>query len=316
MKIQIITPAPKGSRHGNRVTALRWQSILVSLGHQVMVSERYDEEEADLMIALHARRSAPAIERFSQLHPRTPVVVALTGTDVYKDISRSVSAVRSLKTASRLVTLQDLAALELPSDLRPKVRVIHQSVDPTPHSTSNDDAHFDVCVVAHLRPVKDPFRAALASRLLPKSSRIRILQVGSAMSDSMARRATAEMKKNPRFLWLGDCSRDQARQIMARSQVLVLSSRLEGGANVISEAIVDHVPIVASEIPGSVGLLGPDYPAYFQVGDTKGLATLLLKLENDRSLLQLLRDHCRDLAPWFNPQCEKKAWENLLRELL
>lgn len=316
MKIQIITPAPKGSRHGNRVTALRWQSILASLGHQVMVSERYDEEEADLMIALHARRSAHAIERFSRLHPQTPIVVALTGTDVYKDISRSVSAVRSLNIASRLVTLQALAALEIPSDLRAKVRVIHQSVDPTPYSTSSEDTHFDVCVVAHLRPVKDPFRTALASRLLPKSSRIRILQVGSAMSDSMARRATSEMKKNPRFLWLGDCSRDQARQIMARSQVLVLSSRLEGGANVISEAIVDHVPIVASEIPGSVGLLGSDYPAYFQVGDTKGLATLLLKLENDRSLLQLLREHCRDLAPWFSPQREMTAWEHLLKEIV
>jgi putative glycosyltransferase (TIGR04348 family) len=316
MKVQIITPAPKGSRHGNRVTALRWQSILESLGHRVVLSERYDGEEVDVMIALHARRSAPAIERFAHLYPRAPIVVALTGTDVYKDISRSVSAVRSLKTASRLVTLQGLAELELPINLRPKVRVIHQSVDPTPQSASRDDVQFDVCVVAHLRPVKDPFRAAFASRILPKSSRIRILQVGSAMSDSMARRATAEMKKNPRFLWFGDCSRDETRQIISRSRVLVLSSRLEGGANVISEAIVDHVPIVASEIPGSVGLLGPDYPAYFQVGDTKGLATLLWKLESDRSLLQSLRDHCRNLAPYFSPQREKTAWENLLRELL
>ncbi|MGH9182278.1 MAG: hypothetical protein ACRDZ9_00360 [Acidimicrobiales bacterium] len=39
-----MTPAPPGSQHGNRVTALRWQRLLEELGHQVGVRESYDGE--------------------------------------------------------------------------------------------------------------------------------------------------------------------------------------------------------------------------------------------------------------------------------
>ena len=111
-------------------------------------------------------------------------------------------------------------------------------------------------MLGHLRPVKDPFRTALAARLLPTTSRLRVLHVGKALSADMAERAHTEMAENPRYRWLGELPRWQALRVLARSHVLVLSSLTEGGANVISEALALGVPIVASRIAGSIGLLG------------------------------------------------------------
>ena len=56
-----------------------------------------------------------------------PLVVALTGTDVYRDIHQSAEARESLELAHRLIVLQPKAAEELRAPLRKKVRVVVQS---------------------------------------------------------------------------------------------------------------------------------------------------------------------------------------------
>ena len=319
MRIGIVTPAPPRSRYGNRVTALRWAHILRALGHRVHTSQSYDHEPYDLLIALHARRSYPSVQRFQRAHPERPLVVALTGTDLYRDLPKSRSARRSVDLATLLVVLQPKAMEELEPDLHEKVRVIYQSPAFRPKQQLREypvsRRSFDVCVVGHLRPVKDPFRAALAARRLPSSSRLRILHAGAPMDESMAKRARFEMKLNRRYRWLGEQPRWRVRKILERSAVCVLSSTLEGGANVISEAVVAGTPLVASRIPGSVGLLGESYPAYFEVGDTGGLARLLYRAETDRAFLSELRSHCRKLVPLFDPRREKRAWSRLLAEL-
>ena len=103
MKICLVTPAPHGSRKGNRVTALRWAKILRNLGHRVAVEQEYRGQRCDLAVALHARRSFPSIERFSSQHPNLPLILALTGTDLYGDIHDDPEAQRSLEMATRLV---------------------------------------------------------------------------------------------------------------------------------------------------------------------------------------------------------------------
>src|SRR5262245_51389681 len=315
MKIALITPVPAQSRQGNRVTALRWARILHALSHRVIIAQEYDGASYDLMVALHARRSFAAIDCFRRLYPALPLFVALTGTDLYGDIRTSAEAQKSLELATRLILLQPKGLDELPAHLHPKVRIIYQSVSSLSRQPAKAKATFDVCVLGHLRAVKDPFRTALAARLLPATSRLRVVHVGKALSDDMATHADAEMADNPRYRWLGELPRWQALRVLARSHLLVLSSYMEGGANVISEALALGVPIVASKIAGSIGILGEDYPGYFPVADTAALAQVLDKAERDPLFYQALHAWCSHIAPLIQPIREHQAWSKLLDEV-
>ncbi len=315
MRIRIVCPARPGTLFGNRISAERWARILRQLGHRVAIDTSYDGTPCDLLIALHARRSAQAVFDFAEHYPHKPVIVALTGTDVYRDIHRHRSANRALELATRLVVLQPLAAKELANRLRHKVRVIYQSVEKTPGLAGRSDAMFQVAVAGHLRSIKDPFRAAMAARGLPAWSRIRVVHAGAAMTGQMALRARAEEERNRRYRWLGEIPRWRVRRLVASSHLLVLSSKMEGGANVISEAIVDGTPVLASRIPGSVGLLGADYPGFFEFGDTAALRGLLLRAEADASFYRELYRRAMKLAPLFRPERERATWRGLVTEL-
>jgi len=309
-----VTPARSGTLFGNRITALRWARILRNLGHQAVILEAWANERCDALVALHAKRSAPSALKFAALFPDRPLIVALTGTDVYRDIHRSRRAQQALALAWRIISLQPLAAFELAPGLRHKVRVIYQSASPT-KPAPNRPKHFRVCVIGHLRPVKDPFRTAMAVRRVPGPSRIEVVHAGAAMNKSMARRAQAEQLHNHRYRWLGAISQARVRRLIASSHLLVLSSKLEGGANVISEALVDGTPVLASRIPGSVGLLAADYPGYFEVGDTRALQVLLQKAEADKRFYRELVSRCRVSAKQFTVAGEKRRWKTLLSEL-
>jgi glycosyltransferase involved in cell wall biosynthesis len=172
-----------------------------------------------------------------------------------------------------------------------------------------------VCVLGHLRPVKDPFRTARAARLLPPGSRLSVLHVGAALGPVMADQARAEAAVNPRYRWLGELPRGRALRVLARSRLLVLTSELEGGANAISEALAASVPVLSSRIAGSVGLLGADYPGYFPVGDTAALAQLLELAELDAGFYRGLEEWCARLRPLVDPGRERRSWADLLAEL-
>ncbi len=315
MNIVIITPARPSSRSGNWTTALRWAKIFRRLGHSARVATEYDGTSAELMVALHAWRSAGAVRRFRELHPDRPLIVALAGTDLYEYIDHDPRrTLRSLESADRLVALQDLARRRIPPRLRRKLRIIHQSAPPLPRRAHSPRA-FEVAVIAHLRKVKDPLRAAEAARLLPAASRLRIVHVGGADSPQWAARAKAEMERNPRYIWRGEVTGGEVRRLLGRARALVLSSRSEGGANVVSEAVAAGVPVLASRIDGSVGLLGRDYPGYFPVGDTAALARLLCRIETEPRFLARLRAAIARRRNLFRPARELVAWKTLLDEL-
>lgn len=218
LTIALVCPAPPGSRQGNRVTALRWARCLRGLGHRVRILAAWRGEDADLLVALHARRSAASVRGFRARHRERPVVVALTGTDLYRDLATSRAARRSLELADRLVLLQVAGRDALPAAHRRKARVIHQSVVlPRRARPRRSRSFFDVCVLAHLRAVKDPLRAAQAVRGLPAGSRIRVIHLGRALDPHLATRARAEMERNPRYRWLGERSRPAALRRLAAS---------------------------------------------------------------------------------------------------
>ena len=124
------------------------------------------------------------------------------------------------------------------------------------------------------------------------------------------------MKRNPRYVWRGDRPRAEVRRLLGRARAMVLSSLSEGGANVISEAVAAGVPVLASRIDGSVGLLGRDYPGYFPVGDTAALARLLHRIETSPEFLVRLRRAIARRAQLFRPAREKAAWRKLIAEIL
>jgi putative glycosyltransferase (TIGR04348 family) len=314
MRIRLVTPAPPRSRNGNRTTAARWAAILRRLGHRVDVSLDYAGEPADLMLALHAWRSADAIARFAEQRPGRPLLVALTGTDAYRFIhSHPETTLRSIALADRLIGLHAKIAEVLPPAQRDKVRVIYQSARALPRRAPVK-RQFRVCVAGHLREEKDPLRPAYAVRDLPAESRLAVYQYGKAHSAEWAGAARAEMGRNPRYRWLGEVSHADLRRAYARCHLLVLPSRMEGGANVISEAVCAGLPVVASRIDGSVGLLGEDYPGYYAVADTAALRDLLLLAESDVAFYRRLDAACAARRALFDPAREVEAWRSLLRE--
>ena len=315
MRICLITPAGPRSRAGNRATAVRWARHLRALGHRVEIAVAYDGAPADLMIALHAWRSREAVRRFRADYPGRPLAVALTGTDLYRFLeSDRNDTLASMAAADRLITLHDRAHEVLPVELRAKVQVIYQSALPLPTRARTQSRVFDVCVIGHLRDEKDPFRAAYAARSLPADSRIRVVHLGKGHTPEWEDQARAEMRANARYIWRNEVPFARVRALMARARLMVLSSRMEGGANVISEACVARLPVIASRIPGSVGLLGDDYPGYFPLEDTAALAELLLRAERDRRFYAALKKACAARAPLFTPACERAGLKQLLAE--
>jgi putative glycosyltransferase (TIGR04348 family) len=315
MRIILITPAPPQSRAGNRATATRWANILSSLGHRVDIATGYAGQNVDMMIALHAWRSAESIQQFSRTFPGRPLIVAITGTDAYRFIhSHTDTTLQSIHLADRLVGLHDLIGNTLPQHERHKLFVIHQSAQPVGQRVLYK-RYFHVSVMGHLRDEKDPMRPAMAVRDLPASSRIRIHHYGKAHTPDYAARARAEMESNPRYTWHGEIAHHKIRQVYRRTHLLVLPSRMEGGANVISEAIVAGVPVIASDIEGSIGLLGDDYGGYYPVENEKALTALLLKAESNTAWYHMLEQACIARQPMFTPENETRGWRELLESI-
>ncbi|HKJ71538.1 MAG TPA: selenoneine biosynthesis selenosugar synthase SenB [Gammaproteobacteria bacterium] len=316
MRIRLITPAARGSRSGNRATAERWASFLRAGGHRVDIAVDYGGEPADAMIALHAWRSAAAAERFRQQYPDRPLVVALTGTDLYRfQHSDPAPTHRTMALADRLVGLHEAVADDVPERFRDRLVVIIQSATPPPGPRRPVRGELRALVVGHLREEKDPFVPARAAGLLPADSRLAIHHYGRAPEPEWARAAAAEMAASPRYHWHGEVPRWRVRRALGRAHLLIHPSLMEGGANAVGEAIAAGMPVLASAIPGNIGLLGRDYPGTFPPGDTQALAALLQRFENDPRCAEALARRCAERAPLFAPEREAAAWRRLVSDL-
>jgi putative glycosyltransferase (TIGR04348 family) len=282
----------------------------------VEVHQSYDGAGGDLLIALHARRSYPSIEKFHRLHPQLPLIVVLTGTDLYRDIRTDRNAKRSLELATCLIALQKMALMDLPRRFHSKTRIIYQSAKAyRGRGSLPRKPIFQVCLIGHLREEKDPLRAALAVRRLPANSRIQLIHIGLALDARLEKRAQSEARRNSRYHWLGERPHWKTRRILAESDLAVITSRMEGSSNVLSEALASSVPVVASKIPGLIGTLGKTFPGYFPVGNTQQLTALLRKSESDKKFYRRLKRYCAGVASLVRPEREVAAWRSLLREI-
>ncbi len=314
MKIAISVPRSAAPRSGNVHTADRWSRFLRELGHRVRVVTEWKGGHDDLLLALHARKSFASVIRFSERRLNASIVVALTGTDLYRDIHNDSDARQSLGLAARLIVLQDEGLRELSPFLRGKTRVVYQSSDLALRHAPDRSA-FRVAVIGHLREEKDPFRTIMALRRIERSSPVEVVQIGGALNAEMRSRAQAWKRLESRYRWLGSVPHRAAMRWLASSHVLVVSSVMEGGANVICEAARIGVPVLASRVPGNVGMLGRDYPGYFPLRDDRALARLIERCRNDTKYYRRLTSAVRRLQRRFSPATEKAALKRALSGL-
>jgi putative glycosyltransferase (TIGR04348 family) len=314
--IVIVSPALKQANNGNWQTAYRWSRFL-SPHYQVSILPEWKpgSDSPDVMIALHARRSADSIQHFAKAFPDKPLLVVLTGTDLYQDIRTDVAAKHSLELATQLVVLQEEGVRELSSVQQKKCRVIYQSARLLKPAPPNKNS-FNVIVVGHMREVKDPLTPMRALALMPGDSNTRLIHIGNAMEEKFRIAAEKLEAENPRYIWLREQTHTQTRQRIKRAKLMVISSLMEGGANVIIEAITSGVPVIASKVSGNIGMLGRDYAGYFPVGDSKVLASLLDQAEHEPRFLKQLNMQCAKRMVLFTHERELNAVNALVDNAL
>ena len=321
-RVLIVSPATEAANNGNWHTAARWAQMLQP-DCEVAIAQDWDGTPYDLLLALHARRSAPAIARWAQAHgaPHNApgLAVVLTGTDLYRDIQTDAQAHASLRLARALVVLQECGPDALPNALRPKARVIFQSAAshaPLPKPT----LPLRVVMVGHLRDEKAPQTLWEAARLLCGHGDITFDHIGGALDAALGEQARACMAQCPQYHWRGALAHGDTLHAIAQAHVLVHTSRMEGGAHAILEAVCNGTPVLASRIPGNVGMLGANYGGYFALDNATALAHLLLRCRDERAetegLYTLLQHQCAARAPLFAPQAEAEAVRALVRDLL
>nr|WP_229521258.1 selenoneine biosynthesis selenosugar synthase SenB [Massilia sp. IC2-477] len=315
--ILIVSPASERDNNGNWQTASRWARFLRG-SHGVTVAGGWTPEQPapDLLIALHARRSAAALAAFSDAHPDKPSVLVLTGTDLYRDIAVDPDAQASLARAHALVLLQPAGLALLPHASRTKARVIYQSAPSLrPYPRAAVPRCFDIAMVGHLRAEKDPLTFIRAADLLTHPA-ARLLHIGGALDPALGEAARAAQAASPRYRWLGALPHAAARQRLKRCRAMAITSSMEGGANVIIEAVTSGVPVLASDINGNRGMLGEDYAGYFAPGDAAALARLIDRIIEDAAFDALLRRQCAARAALFAPSVEQAALRDLVDNLL
>jgi glycosyltransferase involved in cell wall biosynthesis len=313
--------------------------------YEVQVAQQWDGARADAMLALHARRSAPSISAWAATVPRRPLVVALTGTDLYRDIpAGDADALASLRYADRLIVLHEGAIDDLPAEHRAKCSVCFQSTAAR-RAFAKTGRHLRALMVGHLREEKDPRTAFAAMRLLAARDDILLDHVGAALDEALGREAQALMgevagagpstagpppggsapaggrerseRGGPgRYRWLGAQPHAATLARIQRAHVLVHPSAMEGGAHVVMEAVRAGTPVLASRVPGNVGMLGRDYGGYFERGDAAGLAALLQRARDEPAMLQGLRAQCDQRAPLFDPAREQATLKSVLAPLM
>jgi len=265
-------------------------------------------DAAALMIALHARRSRPAIEAWTRQRPRRPLVVALTGTDLYRDIAHAdTDALRSIDDADALIVLQEDALSALPERARAKAHVVFQSARSLVPCAGKSPHRLNALLVAHLREEKDPRTVFAAWRQLPLALPARLAIIGAPLDPGLAAEAVALAHADPRVRYLGPRPHAWTRQAIRRAHVLIVPSRMEGGANVVVEAVTAGTAVIASRISGNVGMLGDDHPGCFPVGDASALAALVTRACADRAFLGRLEAAGRARADRFTPDAERAA---------
>jgi putative glycosyltransferase (TIGR04348 family) len=309
--ILLATPYLADANNGNWRTAARWSKLLAKAYRPIVQAADAPlrgraPERAEAMIALHARRSRAAIEAWHA--SGRALIVVLTGTDLYRDVpGGDAAALASIADADRLIVLQSDALKHLPLAARAKADVVHQSARELRPLADKPTDRLRCVLVAHLRDEKDPRTVFEAWRRLPAHVPATLGIVGGVLDPALGDAARALAAIDPRVRVLGPRPHPWTRQAIRRAHLNIVASRMEGGANVVVEAVTSGTPVLASRISGNLGMLGDDYAGYFDAGDVDGLAAMVVRAHEDRAFLEGLCRQCAARAPMFAPAAERAA---------
>ncbi len=319
-KILIVSPSIDQREvaetvNGNSRTAERWAQMLTAQGYNVRAATSWasGDEHADLLIALHARRSASSIDAWVKTEPRNPFVLVLTGTDLYRDIRTDATAKRSMAEATRLVVLQPNGLNELSESDKVRANVIYQSAPRREsHRSRRKGQDFRVVMVGHLREEKDPATYLRAAHLLQGAPGIQLSLIGAGLDLGLMKLAMATQAQISTFTYLGAQSHQKTLEAISAADLLVHTSRLEGGAHVILEALQSGTPVLASNIGGNVGMLDDGYPGLFELGNEFAMVALIRQCATDANFYDLLVGRCASFADRFNPVHESNELRRLM----
>lgn len=286
---------------------------MLAAAYRVTLSARWGVGDEALMIALHARRSAASVAAWRAAHPRRPLLLALTGTDLYRDIDEDAGAQRSLALADMLIVLNELGPDRLAPALRAKCRVLLQSCS-LRRTLDKPRRHLRALMVGHLRAEKDPLTYLRAAQRLAQRADLRFDHIGAALDPALGAQAAALAARQPGYRWLGALPHEAVRRRIQAAHLLVNTSLMEGGANVVIEALRSGTPVIASRIAGNLGLLGADHGAFFAPGDDAALAALILQARDDPDMLPALQRQAALRAPLFAPEAEAASLCRLVSE--
>jgi putative glycosyltransferase (TIGR04348 family) len=309
----LVTPYTAGANNGNWRTASRWARLLAPAYRTILQTPDVPvtgsrRDAAVALIALHARRSRAAIDAWKRAHPDRALIVALTGTDLYRDMpAGDVDAAASLAEANVLIVLQGDAVRHVPAQVRDNACVVYQSARALAPFARKSSDRLHCVMVAHLREEKDPRTAFDAWRCLPPGVPATLTMIGAALDPALGSEAAALAAADPRVRWFGPRPHAWTRQAIKRAHLLVVPSRMEGGANVVGEAVTAGTPVLGTRMSGNIGMLGADYPGWFPVGDAAALCALVARACTDRGFLDTLGAACRKLASRFSPGAERAA---------
>lgn len=310
----IVTPALADANNGNWQTARRWATMLQP-AYRVRLAARWETGDETLMIALHARRSAASVAAWRAAHRQRPLLLTLTGTDLYRDIDTDLSAQQSVALADALVVLNELGADRLPTALRAKCHVLLQSCT-SRQTLVKTPRRLRALMVGHLRDEKDPLTYQLAAQRLADRCDIRLDHIGAALDPALGAKAVALAATQANYRWLGGLPHAATRRRIQAAHVLVHPSRMEGGAHVVIEAMRSGTPVLASRIAGNLGLLGGNYAGCFDAGDDAALAALLARARDDPDMLALLQRQVTQRAPQFSTDVERATLHRIVAELI
>ena len=338
MKIALITPYFTPPVRGNAVTVRRIAAHLVAVGCEanvyslegltaVEILREIQQAVPDVIHAFHAHLGGRAAREIARV-AGVPYIVTLTGSDAYE-------ALEDGRREETLAVLHDAAAI-VAFDASVKHRVVdrHPSLAEKTHvipqgvelpgedfrwGTERFDAgEFIFFLPAGLRPVKNiGFALAPLAELLQEEPRVRLLVAGPVLDADYGATLLAEVERHPFARYLGVVGRDAIGALYRRADVVLNTSRFEGGmANSILEAMALGRPVLAADIEGNRSIVKEGKTGLLFRDEGEFLHKARQLLEDDALRRHLGGQGLRLVRERFSPEREAAAYRELYGEVL